>query len=156
MEHTFVTTLEKDAAIARAEAFLQGLGFRLEPTSADGLHAVRGRARPNSRKVRLLPQSVTLVYDRARVTVAASVTPRSRKQLPVYAELTTALARGLEKLLVDGLDPEAAAAEWRAVQAARPTVWITMDTVGVVMLSILGALLALVLVVLALIAIDRM
>jgi len=127
VEHTFVTTLEAGPAVRLACEFLQSAGFRLEGVASDGVQAVRGRKRPNTRKIRLLPQSVKLVYDRGRVNVAAAITPRGGKDKPVHADLMTALVRGLEHLLAGGEPLEQVAAAWFAAEAGSGALWTAGD-----------------------------
>ncbi|MHC4983493.1 MAG: hypothetical protein ACYTF6_10075 [Planctomycetota bacterium] len=112
-----------------AGGFLMQLGFRLGPGSPSSLEAARGKKNPNTRKVNRLPQAVKLQYDRGRVTIAASIMPYRNKDMPVYADLMTALARGLEQLLANGVPPAQAAAEWTRVESAAGTVWTKTEKV---------------------------
>ena len=147
VEHTFVTTLEAVPAVRRACEFLQGAGFHLESVSNDGVQAVRGRKNPNTRKIRELPQSVKLVYDRGRVNVAAAITPRGAKDKPVHAYLMTALVRALEDLLAGGQSLEQVAATWSAAEAACRRGWTAGDKFLVGCLVVLLVLAAIIVII---------
>jgi len=137
VEHVFVTTLECDDALARSAGFLKGLGFRIKPSESGSLHAVRGKKHPRTRKLVRLPQVVRMTYDRGRVTVAAGLTPRRGRVRPVYARLMTALARGLELLLVQGAPPDQAAAECRQIETRFGSLWTLGEKIVVTLLIIL-------------------
>lgn len=137
VEHTFVTTLDMGEAMDLACGFLGRLGFRLKSVTPNAIHAVRGRKKPTSRKVKLLPQTVDLTYDRGRVTVAATITPRGRKGRPIYGDLMTSLARGLEMLLADRAPDDQAGAEWARIHSQTPRIWSIVDKIVVVCLSTL-------------------
>ena len=137
VEHTFVTTLDMGEAMGLAHGFLRRLGFRLKSVTPNAIQGVRGRKRPTSRKVKLLPQSVDLTYDRGRVTVAATIMPRGRKGRPIYGDLMTSLARGLEMLLVDRAPEDQAGAEWARIHSQTPRIWSVLDIIGIACLSIL-------------------
>jgi hypothetical protein len=145
MEHTFVTTLDMGEAMDLASGFLGHLGFRLKSVTPNAIQAVRGRKQPTSRKVKLLPQSVDLTYDRGRVTVAATITPRGRKGRPIYGDMLTSLARGLEMLLVDRASDDQAGAEWAMIHAKTPRIWSIVDKIVIVcLMAILLAVLLLI------------
>ena len=151
VEHVFVTTLEMDEALGRTRRLLTELGFRPKPSVASCVHAVRGRKRPNSRKLIELPQVVQVEFDRGRITVAAGITLRRGKDLPIHAQLMTALARGLELLLVEQAADQRAAEEFLAVQAGAPTLWLSGEKAALwVLVALLG--LIVVLIVVALVA----
>ena len=137
VEHVFVTTYEMDHAMGLACGFLQGAGFRLASVTPDTIEAVRGRKQATARKVVQLPQVVRLTYDRGRVTVAANITPRGGKEMPVHAKLMTAMARGLEWLLVDGRSTDEMMAEWAGADSAAGSIWTIGDKIAVVCLVIL-------------------
>lgn len=147
VEHTFVTTLEQKEALQRAARFLQNLGFRLDSQADDSIQAKRGRKQPSSRKLRRLPQLVRVGFDRGRVTVAASIKARAKKEMPVHAELMRALATGLQRLLADALAPEEAAGPFRTLEARTPNVWLARDVLSILLwmvlvLVVVGAILA--------------
>jgi hypothetical protein len=91
----------------------------------------------------MLPQTVKLVFDRGRVTVAAGILPRAGKELPVHANLMIALARGLEALLVSRMQPDRAAAEWHVIGTSMPKIWTTGDRVALGCLVALGGMVVL-------------
>ncbi|NQT11772.1 MAG: DUF1343 domain-containing protein [Planctomycetes bacterium] len=101
VEHVFVTTMEMSEAMERTAELLESLGFRIDSVSGDSICAVRGRKNANTRKIFLLPQAVTVQFDRGRITIAASITPRGGKDLPVHTTFVTALVRAIEGLLVN-------------------------------------------------------
>jgi hypothetical protein len=144
IEHTFITTLEAEAAMSAASAFLAARGFRVEPQTAfipvtaggpshtRAMELTRGVANPvRAKGVGDLPQRVRLEWDRGRVSVAASITPKNDKQvrhtpylqgpesadlvkLPavnVMACILLTVTRVLESLLA-AQDGAAAAATW--------------------------------------------
>ncbi len=147
VEHSFVTTLEAQAALSQADAFLRSLGFRINSVGAERIDAERGRKKPNTRKVSRLPQTITLVYDRGRVTAAAGITPFKNREFPIHAALMTALVRSLERLLVEGQPAGEAAAEWFAVDASAGKVWTTGDKIALgILLSLVGILVSIIIV----------
>ncbi len=143
VEHSFVTTTEADSAIDQAAQLLQMMGFKISSRSPQSLEVRRGRANPNTPKIRLLPQQVRLVFDRGRIDVAASMTCRGGKTLPVHISFMTALVRALEDLLVARMPMQEAAADWMRLEALNPRHRTGMDYLGLVLLSILLGLLAL-------------
>jgi hypothetical protein len=120
IEHSFVTTLDMPAAMSHAAAFLAYFGFKVQSFEAGRLEAIRGRVRATAARVVQLPQTVHLIFDRGRVTIAASIQQRTGDGLPAHAQLMTALVRGLERLLAHQLPFEQAANELRQVEAADP------------------------------------
>jgi hypothetical protein len=146
IEHTFITTMEAPEALSAASNFLQAGGFQVTNNSAfqmggwTDLELSRGRGTPaRAKDVSQCPQQVRLEWDRGRVTVAASVTQRPRKEKRfmwsgraaylagplsgappkdrAYADLMLVITRGLEMLLAQRVPPQEAAREWLAVEA---------------------------------------
>jgi len=136
--------MERDEAMARVRSFLVRLGFRIASTGPDFAEAVRGRKTANTRKIRQLPQTVKVVYDRNRVTVAASITPRAGRDLPLHTDMMLAVVTGLERLLIQRESVDAAAAEWDVLEASDTSVRTTVDRLGVGCLIGLVAVLILV------------
>ena len=143
VEHTFVTTMEDADAVRYAGDFLQWLGFRIVSAADGSVEAIRGRKHPNSRKLAQLPQSVKLLCDRGRFSVAAAVTPRGGKDLPVHANMMAALTVGLELLVAMGRTPEEAAAEWHAIESGSGNLWSVGDKIGLGCLIAIGVLVVL-------------
>jgi hypothetical protein len=86
VEHTFITTLESHDVIRMAWELLISRGFgplppqemALRPQGPNVVELRRGRERPDGAKSVLeLPQFVRVEWDRGRVVVAASITPRT-------------------------------------------------------------------------------
>ena len=92
VEHSFITTLEANDALAAASQLLQAFGFFPDPQNTylpgagahtgltgDGLQSLqlsRGSAdRMTGRGIADWPQQVHLRWDRGKVEVAASITP---------------------------------------------------------------------------------
>ena len=147
VEHTFVTTLPQAEAFGAASAFLQERGFvalpqgqfPVGPHGWTALEVRRGVANPARAKTVLeLPQQVRLGWDRGRMEVAASVTPKARgsgkpfvptgfatsgdwggskSQDPAIGQLLMTIARCLELLLAHR-NGDQAAAEWEQFHAA--------------------------------------
>jgi hypothetical protein len=147
VEHTFVTTLPPAETFGAAAMFLQQRGFvalpqeqfPVGPHAWNALEVRRGVANPARAKTVLdLPQHVRLGWDRGRVEVAASVTPKprgsgksfvptgfatsgdwggSKAQDPAIGQLLLTIARCLELLLAHR-NGEQAAAEWDQYHAA--------------------------------------
>jgi hypothetical protein len=141
VEHTFITTIPPAEAMGAASAFLQQRGFvpppqtefALGPQAWATLEVRRGVANPARAKTVLdLPQQVRLGWDRGRVEVAASVTPKPRgsgrpfvptgvltsgdwgttkSQDAAVGQLLLTIARCLELLLAHR-NADQAAAEW--------------------------------------------
>ncbi|MDD4891277.1 MAG: hypothetical protein PHU85_15255 [Phycisphaerae bacterium] len=139
VEHVFVTTLEEDAALGWAAEFLRTLGFKFDPAPAHSLLARKGRAHANTRKIALLPQQAVVSFDRGRVSVAAHISPRGGKGHGVHAELMTALAQGLEAVLVHRLPLDQARARWDTILLTRGTLWASADYLGIGCLVVLAA-----------------
>jgi hypothetical protein len=173
VEHTFVTTLEPADALHRASEFLARHGFSAVTTGGfavgdtqwTGLKMSRGKKLARSAKsVSQLPQMLRLDYDRGRVTLAISITPsgvwgRGRfgsdpkpdsKHMRLHTAMLTAIASGLELLLVQKLPLDQTAAQWDAAEASielatrrhRRNMWIA----AAIILLIFGGLIALVIV----------
>jgi hypothetical protein len=86
VEHTFITTIEGHDALRMAWELLVSRGFAplpppeaaQRPHSANAVELRRGRENPDRAKsVVELPQFVRVEWDRGRVTVAASIAPRT-------------------------------------------------------------------------------
>ena len=86
VEHTFITTVEGHDALRMAWELLVSRGFGPLPAAEaaqrppvhNAVELRRGRENPDRAKsVVELPQFVRVEWDRGRVTVAASITPRT-------------------------------------------------------------------------------
>lgn len=86
VEHTFITTLEGHDALRMAWELLISRGFAplpppeqaLRPLAPNAVELRRGRENPERAKsIVELPQFVRVEWDRGRVAVAASITPRT-------------------------------------------------------------------------------
>lgn len=101
VEHTFVTTLERDDALAHAHALLERLGF-LRGGAGEW---TRGADKPAAfLPPAAQPQALRLDYDRGRVTLAASLLDAGQPT-PAGRELLLALASALEQVLCQGAAP---------------------------------------------------
>lgn len=118
VEHSFVTTLDAQAALAAADALLWALGFQREASSGDTvLEYRRGLAKAaRAKKVSDLPQRVRLEYDRGRITLGASIEV-FRKSTPLHRDVLLALAEAVECVVARGSTPEEARARWDGVHA---------------------------------------
>ena len=138
IEHTFVTTMEAEEALRTASEFLRRHGgfepeadraFQLGRPGWNVIELKRGKKSASRAKlVSELAQQIRMEWDRGRVTLAASIAPRTgafygtdtsprhvRNRLA--AELMTAIARSLELLLAYRMPPEQAARPWDQAQA---------------------------------------
>jgi hypothetical protein len=86
VEHTFITTLEGHDALRMAWELLLSRGFSplpqqemaARPPAPNAVELRRGRENPERAKsIVELPQFVRVEWDRGRVVVAASITPRT-------------------------------------------------------------------------------
>jgi hypothetical protein len=135
VEHTFVTPLGESEALSLVVRCLSDLGFRITPTGSASLEAVRGRVRPNSLFLAELPQTVQVVYDRGRVNLAASITPRGGKDNPDHTALLMSLATSLERCLTAGLPVEQVVLNVRAREVKSG--WATVGRVLLIVLLVL-------------------
>lgn len=145
IEHIFITTLESPEALTAASDLLREGGFAVLNNSAfqmggwTDLEVQRGKKSvARAKDVTECPQQVRLEWDRGRVTVAASITPRPRhtsafawsrkiggvalpatktpKKERAYADLLMVISRSVEKLLGERLSQEESRREWAAVE----------------------------------------
>jgi len=86
VEHTFITTLPEPDALRMAWELLHSRGFTplpaaelaARPPASNAVELRRGRPNPDrARSIVELPQFVRVEWDRGRVVVAASITPRT-------------------------------------------------------------------------------
>jgi hypothetical protein len=155
IEHSFVTTLDAGEAMSRASDFLQQRGFEVEPRAAfsvaapapiiaagaatlapppqqqgwTDLSVKRGKKNvARARDATECPQRIHLEWDRGRVSVAASITPKpSQRSVLIWgvvgvaimaassrgkktgreeSELMLSIARSLEQLLGTGVEQQ--------------------------------------------------
>ena len=150
VEHVFVTTYEEQEAMRRAALLLEQFGFRVVSGAGSDIQATRGKKTSNTRKVVALPQTVQITYDRGLVTVAAGITARGGKDLPIHAELMTALAQALERLLVDRDEPDRCAVGFREVEIRAGTIWPTSEKIAIgcglalLVVAVIGLIIALI------------
>lgn len=111
IEHVFVTTMDAEEALLRAQAYLAGAGFGQVVRDGSSLIMRAGRAAPLAHtSFREWPQEVRIEFDRGRVAVAASIR-EAKKPHPVHRDMLLALVRGLEQLLVQRVTLDAASVE---------------------------------------------
>jgi hypothetical protein len=130
LEHTFVTTVEGAEALRMCSALLAVHGFAAVPRPGFQvgealleLELTRGRKSPSRAKTAMeLPQQVLVQFDRGRITLAATITPRtwggreyppgafmtvsSKKPQPLQQEMLLAIAEAVEQRLVAGHAPD--------------------------------------------------
>jgi hypothetical protein len=115
VEHTFVTTLDKDAAFEQAVAALAALGFAQVERTEVSVTLRRGKAKIN-RVVRSddLPQQVVVHFDRGRIQFAASLeeSPALRRERPLQQEFLMTLATLTEACLSRREPLQRARAAW--------------------------------------------
>jgi hypothetical protein len=148
-----VTTLDATQALESSFRFLQSRGFsavnddvRNPERTGQCLQLKRGKENPaRARNVSELPQSVRLDFDRGRMNVAIAITPSAvwgrrgwsnshvgvqikevedPRRLKLHHDMMIGIAYGLERLLVEKLEPDDAARDWidaedKIFQAAR-------------------------------------
>jgi hypothetical protein len=114
VEHTFVTTLDKDETFRAAELFLEDLGFVRQDTEGEGGLAFRGgKSHPGyARTLRDHPRRLHIEFDRGRVSVAASIQLEGNRRKPLATDLLFAVANRLEKVLTQQRCATEARAEW--------------------------------------------
>ena len=130
-EHTFITTMELDEARDFTIRYLEYLDFHIETVEDGRLTAVRGLAKARSRLLSKLPQKFKWEFDRGRITVAASVTPRHDKSLSLYTPWLLALVVGLEFLLTRETDIPTAAEKFQVIEQNTNKIWFTSEKVGI-------------------------
>ena len=146
IEHEFVTTLDRNAALSSAARFLSeggfssdGNAFAVGQTEWESLEVKRGKkSAARAKNISELPQRIIVNYDRGRVTVAASITAshawggsssfsigigsdapaESQKKMVLHQQLLIAIANGLECALTPGHDDLIAHSHWRAAEQA--------------------------------------
>lgn len=142
VEHTFITTLDAAEAMGTASAFLQARGFTVPPKTSfpvggwTTLEVRRGVTNAAKAKSTIeVPQQIHMQWDRGRVEVAASATPRPRgsgklvtgvvragdlggtsKKDAAVGQMLLTYAHALDLLLAQR-QPEQAAAAWDAFDA---------------------------------------
>ena len=111
LEHEFVTTMPEADAIEAATAVLHRLDF--EPTLAEGrLTGRRGKPSKTSvKRVRDLPQSISIAFDRGRVELAALLEHRGKSK-PIHRERLLLLTETIETAMRDDRDDHALAERW--------------------------------------------
>ena len=127
-EHSFITTLEMDQALALVRQFLQALNFyQIESPTPGKITAIRGKKRPSSRTLTDLPQAFEMEFDRGRVNIAFSGMPRIKRNLPVHSEWLIAFLNNVETLLNENPDINAAVAEFRNIEQVTGKIWHTSE-----------------------------
>ena len=111
VEHEFITTLDKDDALARAAQFLQHAGFRDSSRTNDTVEANNGKGR-RKRTASKLAQHATVQFDRGKVQVAVGITRRRHKLKPMHRNLLLGVATGLDLYLAEQIPLDKAAAQW--------------------------------------------
>jgi hypothetical protein len=142
IEHTFVTTLDSTQAMQAATRFLSVGGFEPAggPTFPVGggewntLEMRRGKKKAaRAKNIAQLPQTAHVQWDRGRVTVALAIEPSytwggstflgvsfgaahaNPKKMGLHTQMLSAVATGLEQVLVQGASPDTAAQPWLAL-----------------------------------------
>jgi hypothetical protein len=140
IEHTFVTTLEPQSALAAASQLLAQGGFAAErndatPSNEKTLQMHRGRA--GARDATELPQRIHLQWDRGRINLAAFIdslpqhrsfsrsigstvlieTRAVKQKKKLNSDLMIAISRAVELLLAGELSPEDAGRDWLASES---------------------------------------
>ena len=174
IEHTFVTTMESAEALTAASNLLRDGGFTVLNNGAfqmggwTDLEVTRGKKNlARAKDASECPQQVRLEWDRGRVTVAASITPRPQrsrsfvwggvvggvayalsnapKKEKVYADLLMVITRSVEMLLAQRLPQEEARREWLAVETQmQADARRARRRATIIWLSILGVIVAVV------------
>jgi len=143
IEHVFVTTLEAPQAMQTAMQFLASRGFERPDHAAfpmggewNTLEMRRGKKKAaRARSIAQLPQLAHVQWDRGRVTVVLTIEPSAAwggsnvsfglqvgaatgnpKKMKVHTQMLTAIASGLEQVLVRGALPDVAAQGWAAAE----------------------------------------
>lgn len=132
VEHSFVTTLEAEPALATAAELLQLRGFTRAalvqgaPGSAPFEMRRGKKAASSARSVSQLPQTVRLYWDRGRVTIALSIeansvwggqsswgaTVEKPEKMQMHADLLSGIAVALEQVLAHAQPHQVATAQW--------------------------------------------
>jgi len=115
VEHEFITTLEKDEALARAAQFLQRAGFSASSLADDVLEASNGKGR-RRRTASKLAQHATVRFDRGKVQIAVGITRRRHKLKPIHRNLLLGIANGLDLYLGEQIPLERSAAHWASAE----------------------------------------
>ncbi len=147
VEHSFVTTLPSQTALTAASEMLAAGGFlaeaqdgfRVGETQWTTLQMKRGKkTSARAKDPTECPQRIRLDWDRGRVTVAASIEPKSRrrgyyyggllglalaaadqksgKATKDYTDLLIVISIALEDLLARRSPPDVAVKNWYALQ----------------------------------------
>ena len=141
IEHSFVTTLEQEEALAQANRLLRGRGFNGLALSAalspSRLELRRGVAKAAKAKTIMdLPQVVRVEFDRGRVSVACAIEPnalfgasnvfgvtldpgtslKAHAKMEHHERILVGIAQALEASLVHGVPDEQAVAHWDQVE----------------------------------------
>jgi hypothetical protein len=117
VEHTFITTMDSETALARAAEILDACGFTICEQESGRMMAERGRQSPSAaRTVHELPQRVRLDYDRGRITLAL-LARANRKPGPLLSEMLLTLARAVEQYVGGGLSQAEARCDWEDLSA---------------------------------------
>ena len=139
VEHTFVTTLDTEEALARGEEYCSEAGFLVERTG-QSLSCTRGpKARQSVRKSKF-EQSLKLDYDRGRVTIVAALQPPGGRESSKQGECLLALVRGLHACVDEGVDSVAASDAYRTFDKMGGGLKWLLIFLGI--LALLGGLIA--------------
>src|SRR5688572_28685465 len=98
VEHSFVTTMDREPAFRAVELSLSSIGFQRIEAPPQTLELRRGRDKPHANGVGTLPQAVRVDFDRGRVVVAASI-QEHRKPTPRHRDLMLAVVRTVQLAL---------------------------------------------------------
>ncbi|MFP4053611.1 MAG: hypothetical protein ACLFV7_07090 [Phycisphaerae bacterium] len=115
VEHTFVTTVEDEEALARARDYCREAGFLVD-RNGQSLTCTRGRKRHQAVRKTKFEQSLQLDCDRGRVTIVAGLQPPGGRESSKQGDCLLALVRGLQTCVDDGVVPSQAVLDYRGFE----------------------------------------
>jgi hypothetical protein len=135
VEHDFITTIDQHDVMLRAAQFAWAAGFKLSDRGVTGVRGQQGRKHPSTIRIRKLPQTLEVSYDRGKVSMAIGMTTRNNSDKPAHQAYLLALATGLE-MAINGETIPVCLTSWHEVRSAK--VWSAMDILGMVVLALLA------------------
>lgn len=127
-EHSFVTTLDMDEALALVRQYLQALDFyQIESLASGKITAIRGKKKATSRTLTDLPQTFEMEFDRGRVNIAFSGILKNNRKLPVHSEWLIAFLNGVEVILNEKEDIHTVVAEFLNIEQTTGKIWHTSE-----------------------------
>ena len=116
VEHTFVTTLERDDALLLADGLFGEMGFGPPPGARGPGEWAAGK--DGGQRLTRVRRMVRMEFDRGRVMLAASAVTSNKIQEEFYKTYLLALASAAESHVSRGVPAEVAAKPVRAVMEA--------------------------------------